>query len=241
MNAPMTSSLPARAGGSLVRQAMQAVTSHIREQNLRVGDTVPGEGHFSASLGVSRAVMREAFGALAALKLIEVANGRRPRVAALDGSVIAAALDHAVSTAQVSVADVWDVRRTLEVRTASLAAQHRTDAEADRLLALVDAMGRTVPDLGETTRKDTAFHQLIAEASRNALFHQIVSSFAPLMEVAIPTAWRTRETEDQRTTILERHRAVARAIADRDAAGARLAMEAHFDASIGHILAGLGD
>jgi GntR family transcriptional repressor for pyruvate dehydrogenase complex len=100
---------PAAAkGSSLVRQAMQAVTGHIRSQNLRVGDTLPGEGHFAAEMGVSRAVMREAFGALAALNLIEVANGRKPRVAAIDGSVIAASLDHAVSTAQVSVAQVWD-------------------------------------------------------------------------------------------------------------------------------------
>ena len=241
MNASMSAGPAARAGGSLVRQAMQAVTSHIREQNLRVGDTVPGEGHFATSLGVSRAVMREAFGALAALNLIEVANGRKPRVAALDGSVIAASLDHAVSTAQVSVAEVWDVRRTIEVRTASLAAENRTDAEAARLLALVEAMSGAVSDLGETTLHDIAFHQLIAEASRNELFHQIVSSFAPLMEVAVPTAWRTRDTDDQRTTILEWHHTVARAIADRDPEAARLAMEAHFDASIGHILAGMAD
>jgi GntR family transcriptional regulator, transcriptional repressor for pyruvate dehydrogenase complex len=239
MNASLHTAPSAKAGGSLVRQAMQAVTRHIREQNLRVGDTVPGEGHFATALGVSRPVMREAFGALAALNLIEVANGRKPRVAAVDGSVIAASLDHAVSTAQVSVAEVWDVRRTLEVRTASLAAEHRTDAEAARLLALVEAMDQTMSDLGETTLHDIDFHQLIAEASRNGLFHQIVSSFAPLMEVAVPTAWRTRETEDQRITILERHRAVAQAIADRDPEAARQAMEAHFDASIGHILAGM--
>ena len=74
---------------------MTAITTHIWAQKLRVNDTLPGEGHFAAELGVSREVMREAFGSLAALKLIEVANGRKPRVAAIDGSVIAASLDHA--------------------------------------------------------------------------------------------------------------------------------------------------
>ena len=226
--------------GSLVRQAMSAITGHIRSHNLRVGDTLPGEGHFAAELGVSRAVMREAFGALAALSLIEVANGRKPRVAAIDGSVIAASLDHAVSTAQVSVAQVWDVRRTIEVRTAMLAAENRTDAEAAELLALVESMDGDPDELGQTTQHDIAFHQLIAHASRNDLFRQIVSSFAPLMEVAVPTAWRTRETDLDRQNVLERHRDVARAIANRDVVQAGAAMEEHFASSIGRILAGMG-
>ncbi len=224
-------------GNSLVRQAMEAVTGHLREQKLRVGDTLPGEGHFAAELGVSRAVMREAFGALAALNVIDVANGRKPRVAAIDGSVIATSLGHAVSTAQVSVAQVWDVRRTLEVRTAALAAENRTEEEAAALLALVDAMAQEAEDLGEVTNLDIAFHTLIAQASRNQLFHQIVSSFSPLMEIAVPAAWRTRETDAERGSVLEHHRDVARAIADRDPESACSAMEKHFASSIGRILA----
>lgn len=61
-------------GGSLVNRAIQAVRDHIRDNDLKVGDKLPGEGSFAADLGVSRAVMREAFGALAALGLIDVAN-----------------------------------------------------------------------------------------------------------------------------------------------------------------------
>ncbi len=225
-------------GGSLVRRAMGAVADHIRSRALRVGDVLPGEAHFATELGVSRAVMREAFGALAALNRIEVVNGRKPRVAAIDGSVMAAALDHAVATAQVSVPQVWDVRRTLELRTAALAAENRTEAEAARLLEIAAAMTRDAEDLALTTAHDIAFHQAIAQASRNELFSQIVASFGPLMEVAIPTAWRTRETADQRRVVLARHLDVARAIAAGDAQAARTAMDAHFDATIDSLLAG---
>ena len=108
---------------TLVRVAIDAVNQHIRDEGLRVGDTLPGEGFFAERLGVSRAVMREAYGALAALRLIDVGNGRKPRVGALDGSVIATSLDHAISTAQIRVGDVWDVRRTIELRTAALGAE----------------------------------------------------------------------------------------------------------------------
>lgn len=222
--------------GSLVRRAMQAVTGHIRARRLRVGDTLPGEAHFAAEMGVSRAVMREAFGALAALKLIDVGNGRRPQVAALDGSVMAASLDHAISTAQVTVPEIWDVRRTIELRTAVLAAEHRSDDEAAAILRLAEAMAADGEDLGRMTRHDIAFHEAIARASHNALFVQIVTSFGPLMEVAVPAAWRTRVAERQRETMIDRHRALAEAIARRDPEAAGAAMDSHFDASIADIL-----
>lgn len=228
----------APATGSLVDRAVRAVTDHIRNNALRVGDTLPGEAHFASTLGVSRAVMREAFGALAALRLIDVGNGRKPRVAAIDGSVIASSLDHAVSTAQITVPEVWDVRRTIEVRTAALAAECRTREEAGQIVGLADAMARSMDDFPAMSRHDIAFHEAIARASHNALFVQIVSSFAPLMEVAVPAAWHTRGTYDRRHVMIERHHAVADAILRRDSGAAAAAMEAHFDAAIGDVLKG---
>jgi GntR family transcriptional repressor for pyruvate dehydrogenase complex len=207
------------------------------EHDLRVGDSLPGEGHFATQLGVSRAVMREAFGALAALRLLDVGNGRRPRVGAIDGSVMAASMSHAISTAQVTVAEVWDVRRTLELQTAALAATHRTDAQAARLVALAEAMAQDIGDMARVATHDIAFHRTIAEASGNALMTQIVASFAPLMAIAVPAAWRTRTSDEQRANILDCHRALARAIANRDADAARAAMDAHFETSIGARLA----
>jgi GntR family transcriptional repressor for pyruvate dehydrogenase complex len=223
-------------GGSLVQRAMDAVKDHIRDQRLRVGDTLPGEGHFASQLGVSRAVMREAFGALGALKLLDVGNGRKAKVGALDGSVMAAALGHGITTAQISVADVWDVRRTIEMRTVVLAAQHRTGDEAAEIVALAEAMAADADDLAAKTRHDIAFHEAIARASRNSLFVQIVSAFGPLMEVAVPAAWGTRVTEEEKSATIARHRAVARAIADGDPEAAVAAMNTHFDAAIDDIL-----
>lgn len=225
------------AGGSLVDQAVNAVRAHIRDNDMKVGDTLPSEGHFATSLGVSRPVLREAFGALAALRLIDVGNGRRARVGAIDGSVMAASLDHAVATAQVSMVEIWDVRRTLELRTAELAAIERTDDEAGTIAALAEAMEAAGEDIAELTRHDIAFHQAIASASRNALFLQIVRSFAPMMIHAVPAAWATRITERQRSAVFAHHRRLATAIVDRDPEAARVAMSTHFVTSIGDLFA----
>ena len=221
---------------SLVERAMAHVRDHIRDNDLKVGDPLPGEGKFAADLQVSRAVMREAFGALAALRQIDVANGRRARVAAIDGSVMASSLDHAVATAQVSVVDVWEVRRTLELRTVELAAQHRTEAQAREIVAAARTMSEVAADLDKLSAADTRFHHAIAEASGNPLFHQIVRSFERLMDIAVPRAWQTRQTEDQRTQILALHQEIAQAIADKDPVRATAGMDRHFDTSIGDLM-----
>ena len=228
--------MAAEPGKSLVAQAMDAVKAYIREQALRVGDTLPGESYFAEKLGVSRAVMREAFGGLAALRLIDVANGRRAKVGALDGSVIADSLEHALSTSQIRVADVWDVRRTIEMRTAALAARNATPSQAARIVALAEAMSKDDQPHDETTEDDIEFHLAIAEASGNALFNQIVVSFVPLMRVTVPKAWNTRQTPEQRADILGRHRRLAWAIANRDPEEAERSMAAHFDEAIGALL-----
>lgn len=223
----------AEGGGTLVQRAMSAVAAHIREHDLRAGDTLPGERHFADLLGVSRAVMREAFGALAALKMIDVANGRKPKVATIDESLIATSMTHGISTAQITVPDVWEVRRTIERRTAELAAEHRSDEQAARIVELAKAIARDVADLEVVTRHDVEFHKAIADASRNLLFVQIVRAFGPLMETAVPEAWKTVATRAQQRAIARKHLDVARAIAARDVAAAGASMEQHFDATVG--------
>ena len=211
----MSEGVSAIEGGSLVDRAVRRVRDHIRSHDLKVGDTLPGEGAFAEQLGVSRAVMREAFSTLAALCQIDVGNGRKARVAAIDGSVLSTSLDHAIATSQVTVAEIWDVRRTLELRTAALAAVQRSDADARMILAHADAMAASSHDLPLLIRHDIEFHQAIARASGNALFHNIIRSFEALMAVAVPTAWQTRSTDEQRRSVLDQHRRLALTIADR--------------------------
>ena len=100
---------------------------------------------------------------------------------------------------------------------------------------LADAMGDDHPH-DQTTEDDIEFHLAIAEASGNALFNQIVTSFVPLMRVAVPQAWKTRQTADEKADILDRHRRLAWAIANRDPEEAARCMASHFDEAIGVLL-----
>jgi GntR family transcriptional regulator, transcriptional repressor for pyruvate dehydrogenase complex len=227
---------PKEAGGaSLVQRAMEAVNAHIHTEKLRVGDTLPGEAHFAAQLGVSRAVMREAFRSLAALKRIEVLNGRKPRVAAADASLLASTIDHALYTAQITVAEVWEVRRSIELRTAELAARHRTTAQADAIVALAERI-TAADDLATLTAHDIAFHEAIAEASGNQLYLQIFRAFSPLMQLAVPKAWNTVDDSARRQAIVQSHLQAAEAIRAGDATAAVAAFTVHFDETVGAVL-----
>ena len=113
------------------------------------------------------------------------------------------------------------------------AAQNRTPHQAADIVALAANMSRDDQPHEQTTEDDIAFHLAIAEASGNELFHQIVKSFEPLMRVAVPRAWRTRQTAEERRNILACHRDLAQAIADGEPEEARRQMATHFDESIG--------
>lgn len=215
---------------------MHHIRAFIHQRDLKVGDPLPGEAHFATELGVSRAVMREAFGALAALRLIDVANGRRARVGAIDGSVMGTSIQHAVSTAQVSLAEVWDVRRTLEFRTVELAARNRSADDARDIIAAAEAMAASSDDMDRMAVHDIHLHQAIARASGNLLFYQVIRSFEPLMTIAVPKAWETRITDEQRQQMLDCHRRIAEAIAAGDAEAAKEALDAHFASTIARLL-----
>ena len=117
-----------------------------------------------------------------------------------------------------------------------LAASNASKAQAERIVSLAEQLEAEEHADEQTTDTDIAFHLAIAEASGNELFHQIVTSFVPLMKVAIPQAWRTRQTSDERKDSVDRHRKLAQAIANRDPDEARLWMSAHFDESVGIML-----
>ncbi len=223
--------------GSLAEQVIGAVNRHIRSNRLGPGDALPGESAFALQLGVSRAVVREAFRSMALLRLIDIGNGRRARVSAIDRSVLGMVLDHAAHTDQTSIQQIYDVRRTIELRTAALAALRRTAPESERITALAAAMRADFAEAEKVMEHDIAFHEAIATASRNPLFAVIVGAFQVITRQTWPIGWSARATDALRIGSVEGHEAIARGIAAGDPRAAEAAMAEHFDASVMALLA----
>jgi GntR family transcriptional regulator, transcriptional repressor for pyruvate dehydrogenase complex len=223
--------------GGLVAKLIAALNGHIRRNRLAPGDPLPGESAFATEHGVSRAVVREAFRSMATLKLIDIGNGRRPRVSAIDRSVLGMVLDHAAHTDQTSIQQILDVRRTIELRTAALAALRREPAEAIRITGLAAAMRADFADSGQVMEHDIAFHEAIAAASRNPLFAVLVGAFEVITRQTWPIGWQSRATDRLRMASIEGHEAIAEGITAGDPRAAETAMAEHFDSTVMALLA----
>ncbi len=123
-----------------VSSTIGAITQMMRSADLGPGDQLPSEATLSRDLNVSRTVIREAFRSLAAMRLIELSVGKRATVAELDYAALSPLIEHGVRTEQISVQQVYDVRRTIEQRTAALAALRRSDDQGREILAHATAM-----------------------------------------------------------------------------------------------------
>jgi DNA-binding FadR family transcriptional regulator len=223
--------------GGLVDQVMTAIKERMRAERLAQGDPLPSENALALEFGVSRAVVREALRSLAALKLIDLGTGRRARVSAIDPDVLGLVLDHAVHTNQISIQQIYDVRRTIEMRTVALAALRRTDEEAAAIAQHASAMGRHFETPARVMEDDIAFHEAIARASRNPLFALIVGSFHMVTRQTWGIGWNSRPNDAERMASVACHELIGRAIADRDPKAAGAAMADHFDFSVKWLLA----
>lgn len=216
----------------LVDRAIRDIRQLIRDRGFRAGDVLPSETAVSEQLGVSRAVTREAFRALSALRILEIGNGRRARVAAPDATATSMIIDHTVYTGQLSIQQVLDVRRTLELRTASLAALRRTDAQARELQSIVAAMFDSLEQPDPLMQLDIRFHEIIAQASGNALYAILVNSFRVITEQTWHIGWRSRGTIENRRANILCHERLATAIVVQDPVRAESEMSEHFDSAM---------
>jgi DNA-binding FadR family transcriptional regulator len=221
--------------------AIGAITRHIREHDLMPGDRLPSEASLSKELNVSRTVVREAFRSLAAMRIIDLAAGKRATVAILDHGAMGLMIEHGVHTDQISIQQIYDVRRTIETRIVTLAALRRSNAEAGEIVELARAMREAMTESERLMESDLAFHLALARASRNPVFALIVGAFQGITRQTWPIGWKSRTTAEARDRMLRTHEEIAEAVAGGDPARAVGAMERHFDESVRVLLsAGVG-
>lgn len=223
-------------GEGRVSATVGAITQLIRTSELGPGDQLPSEATLSRDLNVSRTVIREAFRSLAAMHLIELSVGKRATVAELDYAALSPLIEHGVHTEQISVQQVYDVRRTIEQRTATLAALRRSDDQGREILAHATAMKANADNPEIIMEHDLGFHLAIAKAARNPVFTLIVGAFEGVTRQTWPIGWRSRKDKTEQAFMLDLHESIAEAIVAGDPQRAADLMTKHFDESVRSLL-----
>ncbi len=150
-------------------QVARQLLERISERGLRPGDTVDSEVQICKELKVSRGSVREAYRLLAALGVLEIGSGRRPRVLAVNSTALAQIFGHALQTAHATPLHVLELRRGIEMQTAQLAARFASDEQRARLRELGREMRAALHDDTRRMASDLAIHETLAEASGNPL------------------------------------------------------------------------
>jgi len=222
---------------TLSAQVARHLLALINSAQLRPGDPVPSEVKIGLDLQVSRGSVREAYRSLAALGILEIEGGRKPRLRVVDASVLAQVFDYALNTAQVSLAHVLETRRAIELQTAQLAARYATDAQRQRLRELAAQM-RTANDTSNHARRiaaDSEIHTVIAEASANPLNSLLLGALRSPVEASAAMHLNENRSQSELIRVIDAHEALVERICAGDAMGASSAMSYHFDLAMVHV------
>ncbi len=220
---------PIRNEYNLSERVTQYLVKHIHDNDLRPGDRVPSEVQVSGKLGISRGVVRQAYHSLRTAGILEIAMGRSPRVGEVSHAAFTPLLLHALSTEQVSVEDVLELRFAVEIHAAELAATHRNEGHVEALKKAVEGMRKTLNDHDRFARVDVRFHQLIGNATGNALFEIFCRALRGSLESSIRVGLRSRSTLAQIEKIVDTHQAIVEAIEAQQPSRARRLMALHFE------------
>lgn len=219
---------------TLSAQVARHLLDLIAREHKKPGDIAPSEVQICRELGVSRGSVREAYRTLAALGILEIESGRRPRLRPMSASVLAQVFGYALSTAQVDSSHVIETRRAIEVQGAQLAARHITEAQKRCLRELVGQMRSALGDHDHARRAaaDMAIHTTLAEASQNPLNPMLLNALRAPLQQLMNIDLGERRSQAELIRIVDAHESIVDRVCAGDAVGAGAAMSYHFDLSV---------
>ena len=227
---PTHAAIPERRSRNLTKNVVAVLSERIRNGEFHVGEKLPTESELMEAFGVSRTVIREAISRLQAAGLVETRHGigtflldpQSEQHLRINAENILTMLD---------LMAILELRISLETEAAGLAAQRRTEAHVQQLRSILDEFAQHVhKKTGNAVVSDIAFHLLVATATGNRYFHDILKQ---LGKTIIPRARINSAAlaDNDRDTYLNRvhleHEDIYNAIARKDPDAARAAMRTH--------------
>lgn len=229
-------STPKRSQG-LALTLVQDLTRKIQLGSLAPGDRLPSETTLVQDYGISRTVVREALSRLQAAGLVEARHG-------IGSFVLERQTEptlHLNLDTALSVRGILELRLGLETQAAALAAKRRSPEQLKRMRKALDGYQASLGNSERCAEEDARFHRLIAEATDNTSFTEIMKHLGDAM---IPRT-RLHAVEHEGVDLArlghianQEHEAIFNAINRQDPDAARAAMWLHLTNSLDRFKAG---
>jgi len=211
----------------LYRQIADQIRTLIRSGEFPPGSRLPPERDLAKQLGVSRPSVREALIALEVEGLVDVRIGSGIYVLGPAGN---GGDEQSNVEAESGPFELLRARWVIEGECAALAAKSAKEAQVAAIEEALELMQKEMTTEKQPLNADRLFHLRIAEATGNSALVHVVKMLweertGPLYKQLehhydSPQLWETAMNE---------HRAVVKAIAARNPAGARAAMQRHLN------------
>jgi DNA-binding FadR family transcriptional regulator len=203
-----------------VRNAAETVRERLTEMiesgHWEVGARLPSEAELARSFRVSRTVVREALHSLKALGMTESYAGRGT-------FVVATRIQSQLISEQYLIPHLNEVRVSLEVPCARLAAVRRSSVQLKEMRALESEFERS-DDPRVRVKVDSELHGAIAKSTGNPLFARLVGGIRAVLE---QEALAVSVVPGRTAQAAAEHRDIIAAIADRDPERAEAAVRRH--------------
>jgi GntR family transcriptional regulator, transcriptional repressor for pyruvate dehydrogenase complex len=215
---------------SLTREVVDRIAADITGGKLAPGARLPTEQEMMSALGVSRTVVREAVAALRAEGLVMTRQGVGAFVAT-EALMRPFRIDPDGSRSIRDVLEIMELRMSVEVETAGLAAERARPAHVKAIGAALAGIDRAIARNELAVEQDFAFHHAIAEATENPQFPRFLGYLGRFIIPRQSVRVASPDPCGYLKRLQEEHRAIYEAIRRRDVTGARAAMRQHLSRS----------
>ncbi len=198
----------------------------IAEGRLKPGDKLPPERELASALGVSRTSVRDAIRTLQMAGLLEPRQGEGTVVRELSTKILVAPIASALLARKDLLADLIAVRKMIEPAMAREAAKHATPDEIRHMETILARQAARLEAGGLAIEEDSAFHDMIARASRNQVVLKVIDV---LMDLLREGRERSLQVRGRPQRSLRGHRQILDAIRRRDGEAAARAMLNHLE------------
>ncbi|MPY55776.1 FadR family transcriptional regulator [Streptomyces spongiae] len=227
---------PVRLYQRIVEQIEQA----IARGDLKPGQRLPSERELVARFGASRPTVREALRVLESNGLVRSRQGdpNGPEILPFSSARLTREMTRLVQFDNVSMAELISFRMILDGSASLLAARLRSEEELSAMERTLAVMSDAI-DVGyeEFSKADIAFHEVVAQASRNSLIEvcNLVVRDAVLSLISDKVTHAPNSTALMRES-LQHHQEVLEAIRAQDGpAAARISRRKLYDYYAGYV------
>lgn len=212
-------------------QVVEQLLERIHGGEFAPNQRLPTERELGELFGVSRGVIREAIKVLNSMGVVESRQGSGTYVADNLAPSVSRALVLSAKPEESSLIALMELRQSIEILAARLAAERRTDEEVElvKTVAQETVTAAEEDNVHDFEDADVRFHRLVVEAARNPF---LITIHAAVRDIQRDVSSRVVMMAGSIPQVADQHVRIATAIAEHDSLTASAVMDEHLGITI---------